>query len=155
MRTDLHENAKKVDTLNEAGKEHQDSRRTVAYLIRLTYLIPEILALVDISKIGFKVGVAISYLTVETQEYLHKSIISKGIKVKLYSINELRRLEESSTLYPETIRQVFKSPHKSIPHSVTISGKKLTPYSDILSSTDNIESLFLAFLEQYKNSIKT
>ena len=85
-RTDLCDDHQKVDTLSEAGKEHKDSRRTVAYLIRLTYLIPEILALVDNGKIGFKVGVAISYLTSETQQYLNKNIIQEGIKIKAYVV---------------------------------------------------------------------
>ena len=154
-RTDLCDDHQKVDTLSEAGKEHKDSRRTVAYLIRLTYLIPEILALVDNGKIGFKVGVAISYLTSETQQYLNKNIIQEGIKIKASSIKELRRLEEISTLYPETIQKVFTMPDKKLPHTVTISAKLLAPYSDILSGTDDIESLFLEFLKQYKNSIKT
>lgn len=154
-RTDLCDDHQKVDTLSEAGKEHKDSRRTVAYLIRLTYLIPEILTLVDNGKIGFKVGVAISYLTSETQQYLDKNIIQEGIKIKASLIKELRQLEEISPLYPETIQKVFTMPDKKLPHTVTISAKLLAPYSDILSGTDDIESLFLEFLKQYKNSIKT
>ena len=36
-RTDLQKNGQKFDTLSETGKEHKDSRRMVAYLIRLTF----------------------------------------------------------------------------------------------------------------------
>lgn len=89
-RTDLEEDAQKIDTLGETGKEHKDSRRTVAYLIRLTFLIPGLLLLVDDGKIGFKVGVNISYLTSETQEYLLRTIIPTGIKLKSSQISELR-----------------------------------------------------------------
>lgn len=151
-RTDLHEDAQKVDTLSEAGKEHQDSRRTVAYLIRLTFLIPELLVLVDDGKIGFKVGVNISYLTAQTQNYLYSKIIPAGIKLKAASINELRRLEESSPLRPETIQSIFTAKPKAFPASITISGKKLQEYSDILSGTENVEALFLEFLKQYRHS---
>lgn len=151
-RTDLYENAQKVDTLSEAGMEHQDSRRTVAYLIRLTYLIPELLVLVDDGKIGFKVGVNISYLTSQTQNYLYSKIIPTGIKLKATSINELRRLEESGPLRPETIQSIFEAKPKVFPASITISGKKLQEYSDILSGTENIEALFLEFLKQYRRS---
>ena len=151
-RTDLEKDAEKVDTLNEAGKDHKDSRRTVAYLIRLTFLIPDLLLLVDNGKIGFKVGVSVSYLTAETQEYLLKSIIPTGIKLKSAQINELRRLEECSPLNPEVIQRVFCSKPQVCPSSITISGKKLMEYADILASSENIETLFFEFLKQYRKS---
>lgn len=154
-RTDLQKNGQKFDTLSETGKEHKDSRRMVAYLIRLTFLNRNLLLLVDSGKIGFKVGVAISYLTAETQEYLLTNIIPKGIKLKASQINELRHLEECSPLRPETIQSIFNTQTKNYPSSITISGKKLREYADILTETKNIESLFLEFLKQYKNSIKT
>lgn len=154
-RTDLEEDAQKIDTLGETGKEHKDSRRTVAYLIRLTFLIPGLLLLVDDGKIGFKVGVNISYLTSETQEYLLRTIIPTGIKLKSSQISELRRLEECSPLNPDTIQRVFRPTPKTCPASITISGKKLQEYADILSGTENIESLFLDFLKQYRSSVKT
>lgn len=153
-RTDLEEGTEKVDTLTETGKEHKDSRRTVAYLIRLTFLIPDLLLLVDNGKIGFKVGVGISYLTTETQEYLLKNIIPAGIKLKSAQINELRRLEECSSLSSEAIQRVFQPTLKPCPSSITISGKKLREYADVLSGVEDIESLFFDFLKQYKNSIR-
>ena len=154
-RTDLFEDNQKIDTLSEVGKEHKDSRRTVAYLIRLTYLITEILNLVDDRKIGFKIGVGISYLTKETQKYLYGSILPKGIRLKSDSINELRRLERADMLRPETIQSVFRETQEPFPDSITISGKKLQEFSDILSGTENVETLFLEFLKQYRSSIHT
>lgn len=152
-RTDLQGNGQKIDTLSETGKECKDSRRTVAYLIRLTFLIPELLALVDEGKIGFKVGVGISYLTVGTQKYLLDGILSDGMKLKAGQINELRRLEEGSPLDPETIQSVFRVKPDLFPASIVISGKKLQEYADILSGNENIEALFLEFLKNYRNSI--
>lgn len=146
LRTDLEEEAEKVDTLSDVGREHNDSRRTVSYLIRLTFLIPDLLVLVDDGKIGFKVGVSVSYLSHQTQEYLLKTIIPTGIKLKSTQINELRRLEECGPLPPETIQRVFHT-KPACPSSVTISGKKLREYADILSGMEDIESLFFDFLK--------
>ena len=56
-RTDLAEDGEKVDRLAEVGRKNKDNRRTVADLIRLTYLLPGLLKLVDEGTIGFKVGV--------------------------------------------------------------------------------------------------
>lgn len=153
-RTDLEKDAEKVDTLNEAGKDHKDSRRTVAYLIRLTFLIPDLLLLVDAGKIGFKVGVGVSYLTTETQEYLLNRIIPAGIKLKSAQVSELRRLEDCGPLSPETIQRVFRPAQRPCPSSITISGKKLREYADVLSGVEDIETLFFDFLKQYRNSVK-
>jgi len=109
---------------------------------------------VDSGKIGFKVAVNVSYLTVETQEYLLKSIIPSGIKLKSEQISELRRLEDCGSLNPKMIQSVFCSKTKLIPGSITISGKKLMEYADILATTDNIEFLFFEFLKEYRKSVQ-
>lgn len=84
---------RKTDSLAEVGKEHKESRRTVAYLIRLTHLLPELLKLVDDGKIAFKVGVEMSYLAQETQEYILNTIIPSGGKIKAGQISDLRKIE--------------------------------------------------------------
>lgn len=48
-RTDL-EGADRVDSLSDAGKENKDSRRMVAYLIRLTHLHRNLIEMVDDGK---------------------------------------------------------------------------------------------------------
>ena len=147
-RSDL-KGGQKIDTLSEVGKENKERRRTVSYLIRLTVLIPEILTLVDNRKIGFKAGVEISYLKEETQNYLYHTVIPKGIKMNPTYINKLRQLETDNPLPAEVILSVFNT--KMLPNCITISGKKLQKYADVLSASEDIESLFLEFLEQYKN----
>lgn len=151
-RSDLTETGERIDTLSEAGKERKESRRTVAYLIRLTYLIPELLSLVDRGKIGFKAGVELSYLKPETQRYLLETVLPTEIKLKPEAAHELRQAEESGPLSPETIRNVCTAKPKTFPASITISGKRLQEYADILSGAANIEELFLDFLKQYRRS---
>ncbi len=55
----------KLDSLSNAGQKNNESRRTVAYLIRLTYLLPGLLELVDCEKLPFKAGTELSYLPVD------------------------------------------------------------------------------------------
>ena len=74
-RTDLAEDGAKVDRLAEVGRKNKDNRRTVADLIRLTYLLPGLLKLVDEGTIGFKVGVQLSYLPAFAQNHLLDTII--------------------------------------------------------------------------------
>ncbi len=145
-RTDLDVNAERVDSLQEVGKQQNDSRRTVAYLIRLTYLQPELLARVDDGRIGFKVGVELSYLTEETQNTLLKKILCSDVK----QIRELRKLESYHALSDENLRNVFHSPKVSHLRTFTISEKTLREYSDILIDPDSIEQLFLEFLQELR-----
>ncbi|WP_316631342.1 ParB/RepB/Spo0J family partition protein [uncultured Ruminococcus sp.] len=56
------------------GVESGESYKTVQRYIRLTYLIPELLDLMDEGKIAFSVGVELSYLPSEIQQELYEII---------------------------------------------------------------------------------
>lgn len=152
-RTDL-EGGKKVDTLGELGKENKESRRTVAYLIRLTYLTLPLLEMVDEGTLGFKVAVAISYLSQETQEKLYEEIILPGEKVKQSQINELKVLETYGAVSSESLQAVFRKPVKAKVPPITIRSDILTDYADILPNSDEVEKLFIEFLQSYRCSLK-
>lgn len=68
-RTDLTSSqvATKLDTAAEIGAASNESRDQVFRYIRLTNLLPELLALMDEGKIAFSVGVELSYLPNEAQ----------------------------------------------------------------------------------------
>ena len=71
-RTDLTstQSVSKFRTAEEVGKENNESRETVRRYIRLTYLIPEILKLVDEGRIAFTPAVELSYLDGYEQEQI-------------------------------------------------------------------------------------
>lgn len=48
------------------------------------------------------------------------------------------------------MEEVFRK-QKNAPASFSISGKKLSAYADLLNDKDEIERLFLEFLENYKS----
>ena len=151
-RTDLN-GSERVDSLSDAGKENKDSRRMVAYLIRLTYLHRNLIDMVDDGIIGFKVGVAISYLSPATQELLLTEILSLGIKVHSGQINRLRDLETTGVITADMMREVFKQAPKSPPLSFTISNPRLKDYADIITDNQELERLFFEFLHQYRQTL--
>ena len=57
----------KLRTGDIVGEEMNESRETVRRYIRLTYLIPQLLDLMDENKIAFSVGVELSYLDDQSQ----------------------------------------------------------------------------------------
>ena len=88
-RTDLAEDGEKVDMLAEVGRKNKDNRRTVADLIRLTYLLPGLLKLVDEGTIGFKVGVQLSAPVIKCKKRRTKNVgfwQRGGINDRLFSV---------------------------------------------------------------------
>lgn len=152
-RTDL-EGGQKVDTLGDIGKENKESRRTVAYLIRLTYLARPLLEMVDEGTLGFKVAVSISYLSPETQNKLYKEIILPGEKVKQSQIKELKVLETYGAISSESLQAIFRKPDKVKVPEVTISSNVLKEYADILPDRSVVEKLFIEFLQSYRCTMK-
>ena len=151
-RTDI-DGGRKVDVLSEVGKDNNESRRTVAYLIRLTYLITPLVDMVDDGLLGFKIGVAMSYLKTETQKVLYNDYIIQGVKPNLKHISELRELEKCSEISGEVLSKILLPKEKRPVNKITIKSDKLEAYTDILNSEKNIEILFIQFLESYKKTV--
>ena len=152
-RTDLEGGGEKVDMLAEIGIQNKDKRRTVADLIRLTYLLPGLLKLVDKGTIGFKVGVQLSHLPAFAQSYLLDTIIPTipyKKKVKPMQASVLREMQKAGTLTTDSMEEVFRKKQES-PVSFSISSKALSGYADLLKDKKEIERLFLEFLESYKH----
>ena len=152
QRTDI-EGGKKLDVLSEVGKDNNDSRRTVAYLIRLTYLILPLIDMVDDGRLGFKNGVAIAYLSTETQNLLYTEIIMAGERIKQSQIKELKVLDECGAVTLDSLKALFKKPIKPQISSITISGDSLREYADILPDSKEVERLFIEFLKTYRASV--
>lgn len=93
--TPVVEKLKGKDALSSAiiGKAAGDSYEQVRRYIRLTYLLPEILAMVDDSKIAFRPAVELSYLTEQEQGTLYDTMgredctpsLAQAIKMKAFS----------------------------------------------------------------------
>ena len=151
-RTDV-SGGRRQDVLSDVGNDNNDSRRMVAYLIRLTYLIVPLMEMVDEGKLGFKIGVSISYLKPETQSLLYSYIILTGHKVKQFQIKELNVLDKCGTVNTETLKTLFQNTEKTKNCGYTVSPDILSKYADILPDTGEIERLFTKFLENYRCSL--
>lgn len=97
-RTDLtlSQFATKLDSAAEIGKKVHKSRDQIFRYIRLTYLIPELLDLVDKKQLGLTVGENLSYLTVDNQEtvYLYCFTGEKPVKLTEAVAKTLREIQD-------------------------------------------------------------
>lgn len=149
-RSDLYKDGQRIDSLSEAGTENSQSRRTVSNLIRLTYLIPELLELVDKGKLGVIVGVQLSYLSKESQIMILDELVKKGIKISKSDAEQFRKIEKERELNSMDLNILCSAKEK--PLIVTISTERLYEYEDIIRDNENIEELFFEFLDSYKRN---
>lgn len=84
-----------------------DSRANVQRYIRLTYLIPELLDAVDAGKLGFGVGVTLSYLSKVNQESVYDYFLGNNIAITGTLADTLRAQDEKGVgLTPDKLREI-------------------------------------------------
>lgn len=89
------------------GKESGDSARQVQRYIRLTYLIPELLEMVDIGRIGLSPAVKISYLKEHEQKLLLNAIELYDHTPSLSQAQTLKELSKKYELDEESLEEIM------------------------------------------------
>ena len=99
----------KLDTSEEIGTDDGESGRQVRRYIRLTYLIPELLEMVDSEKLGFRAAVEISYLTENEQKQLCEIITRVKRAPDLRQANILKKESKNMALTNEKIEEILSA----------------------------------------------
>ena len=89
------------------GSQNDESRETVRRYIRLTYLIPELLAKVDEGKIAFSPAVEISFLTEDEQRILLDAIELNDCTPSHAQSIRLKKLSQDGVLTNEQIYELM------------------------------------------------
>ena len=95
------------------GKLVGESRSQIQRYLRLTELIPELLQLLDLGKIGMTVAVELSYLDQESQREILTIYQDTGRKPTLAEAKELHALMDKDILEPERIRTLLAEHEES------------------------------------------
>lgn len=134
-----------------AGQVGESAKQIQRY-IRLTYLIPELLDLVDEKKLLFTVAVNISYIDAEVQNWLYEYICKYG-SVKAEQITALRQQITTGNISREILFQLLKNDEKekSKTRKITLPEKKLKTYFPPEYSTEDIEQVIVQLLEEWKD----
>ena len=108
-RTDLTSSqvGKKFQTLDIVGQESGESRNQVHRYIRLTYLIPKLLNMVDERKIAFNPAVELSYLNQEEQGQLLDAMESEQATPSLSQAQRLKRFSQEDKLSPAVMSAIL------------------------------------------------
>ena len=98
----------KLRSDEKIGSENDESRETVRRFIRLTYLIPELLDLVDESRIALTPAVELSYLTEEQQYSLLGTVEVEDRTPSLSQAVRFKKLSQAGQLTDELIDSIMQ-----------------------------------------------
>ncbi len=134
----------------ELGEQVGESARSVQRYIRLTELIPSLLEMVDSKKIGFVMGVDISYLDKNVQQWVYEYIKENGF-LKPKQVEALKNTENLSNLNQHNVITILNGalPEKKQEAKVSLSGKKLDKYFPPHYSARQREDVIIDLLEQW------
>ena len=136
-------------TSDVIAAELGESREQVRRYIRLTYLIPELLEMVDREKIAFRPAVELSYLTEEEQWYLSETIESEEATPSLSQAIRMKRHSQKGTLDIDRIFHILTEQKANQVEKVKISMDKLEDYFPRGTPPKKVEEVILKLLEHY------
>lgn len=124
----LQNDSVKMRTDEMLARQVGESRNQIARYIRLTYLIPKILDMVDEGKIAFTVAVDLSYLNEEEQYELHAVMDMEQCTPSLSQANRLKRMSQSGELDMDAIYLVLEEEKPNQREQIRIRSDRLNPY---------------------------
>ena len=135
----------------ELGNLVGESARSIQRYIRLTELIPDLLDYVDKKRLQFTVAVDISYIDKEIQTWLFEYIKENGT-VKAVQVAALRTaLEVGAMTQAKMISILVNSqPGRKQEQKITLSEKKLRNFFFDKYTAEDMESVILELLDQWK-----
>ena len=145
---DCHKLGKK--TADMVGDSVGLKGRQVRNYIRLTYLIPEILEMVDQKKIQFVPAVDISYLDEQIQKWVYEYIKDNGF-LKPIQVEALKNSPALSNANQFKVISILNEalPQKSTGAKISFSEKKLDKYFPPNFSAKEREDVIIRLLEQW------
>lgn len=146
--------ATKLDSASSIGKSQGESRDQVFRYIRLTYLIPEILQMVDEKKIALTPAVELSYLTESEQRDLLETMESEDCTPSLSQSQQLKKLSQSGVLSMDRILELLQQPKANQEEKLRFDLKDIRRYFPKNYTTERIQKTILQLLEKFERNWK-
>jgi ParB family chromosome partitioning protein len=144
-----HQGKKGKSTAKDVGEKAGDNERTVQRYIRLTYLTPELLELVDNKKIALIAGADLSFLNSEEQGWLLECINANGKYPDGTAVGQLKEYSKRGELTSAVIDSVLQG-KKSGSLKVVIKDERIKEYFPDHYDKQQIEKVIFFLLEQWK-----
>ena len=146
-----------TDSRGRLAREYGLSGRTMARLLRLNSLAEEWKLAVDNNQVAMMVGVELSYVPEDLQEYIYKDCEDMDIKLSLKDARKLKAMYEQNELDETSVSKYLISREKGKVKKKTFQSIKmpstvLDRYFEETVSTEEIQSVIESALEQYFDS---
>ena len=160
LRTDLTSSpvATKFDAATELGKEYGESRDQVFRYIRLTYLIPELLEMVDNSvlkekdklQIALRPAVELSYLTEQEQCDLNETMLTEDRTPSHAQAIKMRKFSQDGRLNMDVIFSIMQEEKGNQKEQFKIPRDRISKYFAPGTPAQKIEDTIVKALELYQ-----
>lgn len=131
------------------GEEVGESARTIQRYIRLTYLIPDLLELVDAKRIALRPAVEMAYINEDNQNLLYDIFKYNESTPTLSQAQLLRNLEEKGTLTDNKIEEIMREEKPNQKEQFRTSYDKIRRYFPKAYSNKQIDNKIMELLEIY------
>ena len=129
----------KLRTDEAVGLENGDSKEQVRRYVRLTYLIKELLDMVDDSRIALRPAVELSYLTVESED----------ATPSLAQAIEMKKLSQQGKLTADKIFSIMSQQKPNQVEKIKIPASRFEKYFTRGTPQSQIETVIFQALEEY------
>lgn len=148
------ENVSQVGTQKRSdeilAEQLDSSRNQIQRYIRLTNLIPELLEMVDQSKIAFSPAVELSFLSSEEQENLLDAMEYGQSTPSLSQAQRLKKLSQAGQCTQETMYAIMSEEKKGELDTVTLKNDVLRKYFPKSYTPKQMQDTIIKLLEQWQ-----
>lgn len=127
-----------------------DSNTQIQRYIRLTYLLPEILAMVDDSKIAFRPAVELSYLAEQEQRILYDAMGHADCTPSLAQAIKMKSFSREGKLSEAVIRSIMAEEKPNQKEQFRIPKERISKYFKPGTPVQTIEDTIIRALELYR-----
>ena len=139
--------SKRADQL--LAEQAGESRNQVQRYIRLTELIPEMLAMVDDRRMAFNPAVELSYLTKDEQQQLFEEMENCQATPSLSQAQRLKKFSQEGKLSEDVIMAVMSEEKKDI-DKVTLPGEAINKFFPKSFTPKQKQDTIIKLLEQWQ-----
>ena len=125
-----------------------ESGRTVQRYIRLTYLIPQLLKLVDDERIAFSVGVELSYLDIYEQQDVFEAVELEDKTPSLSQAIQMKKLSQKGILDTDAIYKIISEDKPNQREKISLNYDDIKKYFPKQYTVKDIEQRIKKLVEE-------
>lgn len=146
----IDQNLKGTVSRDKLGEDSGISSKNVQRYIRLTYLIPQLLDMVDEKKMGFIPAVELSFLSPEKQNDVLNAMDYAQCTPSLSQAQRIRQLAKSKDYSLDKVEEIMNEEKKPEIDHVTIKHDKIRQYFPKSYTPKQMEDTIIKLLDQWQ-----